>query len=145
MLDRIAHQFSHRAHFELTKYVELVGTDCLGAERQAPRNVVNRLAVGDQAENRQFALDDRPSSPVPLTTGAGAAAEFLSASVAADDSQPATFKLQGIFYRPASPSAVVNTKTVFVGDRIANARVKAIDKQSVTLEVAGETKVLTLH
>jgi len=96
-------------------------------------------------ENRQFALNDRPSSPVPLTTAAGASAEFVSASVAADDSQPATFRLQGIFYRPANPSAVVNAKTVFVGDRIANAKVKAIDQQSVTLEVAGETKVLTLQ
>src|ERR1700684_4346625 len=56
MLDRIAHQLSYRAHIELTKYVELVSADGLGAERQAPCNVVNGLTVGDQAENRQFAL-----------------------------------------------------------------------------------------
>src|ERR1700733_13029333 len=56
MLDRIAHQLSHRAHIKLTKYVELVSTDGLGAERQAPCNVVNGLTVGDQAKNRQFAL-----------------------------------------------------------------------------------------
>jgi len=96
-------------------------------------------------ENRDFALNDSPSSPVPLSAGASVSAEFVSARVAEDDAQPPTFKLQGIFYRPSNPSAVVNTKTVFVGDRIANAKVKAIDQQSVTLEVAGETKVLTLQ
>jgi len=100
-------------------------------------------------ENRQFALNDRPSPTVPLSARAssgtaGASAESAPAGAAADEAQPVAFKLQGIFYRPANPSAVVNSKTVFVGDRIANAKVKAIDHQSVTLEVAGETKVLTL-
>jgi len=55
MLDCIAHQLSYRAHIELTKHVELMSADCLGAERQAPCNIVNRLTVGDQAENREFA------------------------------------------------------------------------------------------
>jgi hypothetical protein len=101
-------------------------------------------------ENRHFALNDRPSSSVPLNGGArtiaaGLSAESVPGGSAADEAQPATFKLQGIFYRPAKPSAVVNAQTVFVGDRIANAKVKAIDQQSVTLEVAGETKVLTLR
>jgi hypothetical protein len=101
-------------------------------------------------ENRRFALNDRPSPSVPLSAGAGtaavgASAESAPASAAVGEAQPPTFKLQGIFYRPANPSAVVNAKTVFVGDRIANAKVKAIDHQSVTLEVGGETKVLTLH
>jgi hypothetical protein len=100
--------------------------------------------------NRQFALNDRPSASLPQNTGATAAAAVASAEsvpavAAADEAPAASFKLQGIFYRPANPSAVVNTRTVFVGDRIANAKVKAIDQQSVTLEVAGETKVLTLQ
>ena len=59
--------------------------------------------------------------------------------------KPVSFRLQGIFYRPGSSSAVVNSKTVFVGDKVSNAKVKAIDKQSVTIELAGETKVLTLE
>jgi len=100
-------------------------------------------------ENRQFALNDRPSPSSSLraaggNAATGAAAEPVSGSVVTDEA-PASFRLQGIFYRPANPSAVVNSKTVFVGDRIANAKVKAIDHQSVTLDVAGETKVLTLQ
>lgn len=113
------------------------------------------IPAGEGAElpipqNRKFALNDRPSSPAALharvgTAAAGASAESGSASLAVDEAQPATFKLQGIFYQPANPSAVVNARTVFVGDGIANAKVKAIDRQSVTLEIAGETKVLTLQ
>lgn len=96
-------------------------------------------------ENRRFALNDRPSLSMPLNSGADTSADSASANVSVDEAPPVTFKLQGIFYRPANPSAVVNAKTVFVGDRIANAKVKAIDRQSVTLDVAGETKVLTLQ
>ena len=99
-------------------------------------------------ENRQFALNDRPSPSGPLrasgTAATSASTEPASISAVTDEA-PASFKLQGIFYRPANPSAVVNSKTVFVGDRIANAKVKAIDHQSVTLDIAGETKVLTLQ
>lgn len=100
-------------------------------------------------ENRQFALNDRPSPSVPLNTDVGAApagtfAESASASLAVEETPSTAFKLQAIFYRPRNPSAVVNSKTLYVGDRIANAKVKAIDHQSVTLDFAGETKVLTL-
>jgi hypothetical protein len=90
--------------------------------------------------NRQFALNDRPS----VSSATSLPAESALAS-AASDVGTATFKLQGIFYRPTNPSAVVNAKTVFVGDRIANAKVKSIDHQSVTLDIGGETKVLTLQ
>ena len=99
-------------------------------------------------ENRQFALNDAPTPSVPPTTTATAAAvtpaESAPASAMPDTAQAPTFRLQGIFYRPAKPSAVVNSKTVFIGDRIANAKVTAIDHQSVTLDLADEIKVLTL-
>jgi hypothetical protein len=112
------------------------------------------IPAGEGAElpipgNRQFALNDRPSLSSSLRTAGSTAATGASADPASvsavTDEAPASFRLQGIFYRPANPSAVVNSKTVFVGDRIANAKVKAIDHQSVTLDVAGETKVLTLQ
>jgi hypothetical protein len=41
--------------------------------------------------------------------------------------------LQGIFYSPASPSAIMNDKTVQPGDQIGPYRVKAISKYTVTL------------
>jgi len=58
--------------------------------------------------------------------------------------QPA-FKLQGIFYRANNPSAMINSRTVYVGETIDDAKVKSIDRQSVTLLQDGQTRVLTLY
>lgn len=55
------------------------------------------------------------------------------------------FKLQGIYYLPSRPSAMINSKTVFVGDSVAEAKVIAIGRESVTLDCQGQTKVLTLR
>lgn len=60
---------------------------------------------------------------------------------------PASFpvlNLHAIYYRLARSSAVINGRTLYVGDRIEQARVVAIDRQSVTLVLAGRTNVLTM-
>lgn len=54
------------------------------------------------------------------------------------------FKLQGLYWRPNRPSAVVNGKTVYVGDRVETARVTSIDQKSVTLSVNGQSKTLSI-
>jgi hypothetical protein len=55
----------------------------------------------------------------------------------------AMFKVQGIAYDPTRPWAIVNGKTVFVGDRVGNFRVKEINRNNVTLQAAdgSETKL----
>lgn len=93
-------------------------------------------------ENRSFDVEGGPSS------GPSASAASAGAGIAGGPSSPATqaFRLQGIFYRQSNPSAMVNTTTVFVGDFVSGARVKAIDRLGVTLEHAdGRTEVLTLQ
>ena len=87
--------------------------------------------------NRVFSVDDEPA-PAPAVITPVAPVE--------EPAKPAapTFRLQGIFYRTKNPSAVVNNKTVFLGDSVGSSRVKAIDRQSVTLERDGVTQVLTL-
>ena len=93
---------------------------------------------------RDFALKDSPSTSVaPGASPAAAVVPALEPSVA--EESKVAFKLQGIFYRPTKPSAVINAKTVYVGDIISNGKVKAIDHRSVTIVVDGETKVLTLQ
>ena len=97
---------------------------------------------------RQFALNDAPtpsgSAPATVTTTDNAAT--VSAASAPQEAAAApAFKLQGIFYRPSNPSAVVNSKTVYIGDLILNGKVKAIDRQTVTIDVGGATQVLTLQ
>jgi hypothetical protein len=55
-----------------------------------------------------------------------------------------SLRIQGIFFRTNDPSAIINGQTVFVGDRIGAARITAIERQSVTIEIAQEKKVLTV-
>lgn len=47
------------------------------------------------------------------------------------------WKLGGILYNSTSPVAYINKKAIRVGDIVNNARVVAIDKKSVTLELEG--------
>jgi cytoskeletal protein RodZ len=58
--------------------------------------------------------------------------------------KPAVPIVRGIFYNPDRPSAVLNSKTVYVGDSVAGFRVIDISHNSVTVTSAGETNVLTL-
>lgn len=47
--------------------------------------------------------------------------------------------VQGIMYDPARPSAIVDGKTVYVGDRVQDFRVKKISKSTITLTGPGGT------
>ena len=58
---------------------------------------------------------------------------------------PPQLKLQGIFYRLNNSTALINGKTVGVGQIISGVRVLKIDRQSVTLEWSGQTNVLTME
>ena len=93
--------------------------------------------------NRVFSVEDDPAPALAVITPAEPEASTVPVEEPPKPPAPA-LKLQGIFYRPANPSAVVNNKTVFLGDFVGSSRVKAIDRQSVTLERDGVTQVLTL-
>ena len=58
--------------------------------------------------------------------------------------KPAPLRLQGIVFNPKRPSAMINGKLVFIGDKVRDLRVMAIDQDSATLVGAGQTNVLTL-
>jgi hypothetical protein len=79
--------------------------------------------------------------PVPAVAVLPPTAPTTSALPAAEP----VFRLQGLYWRPSRPSAVVNGKTVYVGDRVETARVTAIDQQSVTLNVNGQAKTLSVR
>lgn len=99
-------------------------------------------------QNRQFALNDRPApaqQPLQIATAVPPPVDGALPVSAREVPAANRFKLQGIFYRPSSPSAVINSKTVFVGDTVADAKVKSIDQRSVVLDLGTQTQVLTLH
>jgi hypothetical protein len=58
--------------------------------------------------------------------------------------KPAPLRLQAIVFNPKRPSAMISGKTLFIGDKLGDQRVVAIDKDSVTLAGAGQPKVLSL-
>jgi hypothetical protein len=67
-----------------------------------------------------------------------------NAVVAAAPPGPEPLKLQGIFFRLSNPTALINGKTVAVGELVSGARVLSIDRQVVTVERDGKTEKLTL-
>jgi hypothetical protein len=58
---------------------------------------------------------------------------------------PALPKLQGILYNPARPTAFLSGKSYVIGGRVGEFTVVGITKQSVTVERAGQTNVLTME
>ncbi|MBL9169385.1 MAG: hypothetical protein JNN07_16715 [Verrucomicrobiales bacterium] len=85
---------------------------------------------------------DSPASVAPATPPAPAVAGSTPSS------PPNTFpklSLQGIYYRPSRPSAVINSKTVFVGDRVQQAKILAIDRYEVTVQWNNEVRVLAFQ
>lgn len=79
--------------------------------------------------------------PAPAVASSAASADPVAATVKVEFPN---LKLQGIYYRLNNPSVLINGRTLFVGDRIEGARVVKIERQSVTLEVNGQQKVLEL-
>jgi hypothetical protein len=96
-----------------------------------------------------------PAGAVPVSSTNNGAAATLSgpvdsvtnsatADVDPTPSKPAFPRLQGIFYRPQRPSAVISGKNVFVGSRVGEFQVLAITQESVTISSATQTNVLSL-
>jgi MSHA biogenesis protein MshK len=99
------------------------------------------VAARENAEAR------RPGSLATNLSATATALASTNALAAAAASQAAVppYKLNAIFYRTRNPSVVINSKTLYIGDKVAQAKVLAIDRESVTLEKGGQTNVLTLE
>ena len=111
----------------------------------------SRAAAADGAKTtvaaRENAEARRPGSLATNLSATSTALASTNALAAAGASQAAVppFKLNAIFFRAKNPSVVINSKTLYVGDKVAEAKVLKIDRGSVTLELGGQTNVLTLE
>src|SRR5688572_32187261 len=81
-----------------------------------------------------------PKPPVATTPPPVVAAP----SAATPPAIPALPKLNGIFFNPTKPTAIVNNKLVSAGSRVGEFTVLAITQSSVTLAGGGQTNVLSL-
>jgi len=83
-------------------------------------------------------------SPAPT----GSTPEVSVATPVPEPPKPVPPKLQGIFYNPTKPAAVVGGKSVYVGSRVGEARdflVLEITRESVTVANGSQTNVLVLE
>lgn len=108
----------------------------LAATTNPPATPLLPLAPDNTLSNL---IAPRPDNPeVPNTNRYPVAGETALAP------PPLALKLQGIFFNPQNPSAVVSGKTVYLGDRVNGFRVMGISPVAVTLVNAMETNVLSL-
>jgi hypothetical protein len=105
------------------------------ATNEAPAASPSSVANVPAASN--IAAQTGTSAPLAVETKTN-----LQAETAVSPPAPPPLKLQGIYYSRSNPSALINGKSVFVGETIGGARVLSIERESVTLEQGGQTNVL---
>jgi hypothetical protein len=119
-----------------------------GSEHKAAANVDEEAAepghpqasvIGTKSQVR----DGRPA--VATNSGIAPVATVAPPSLAASSNNFPQLKVQGVFFRAKNPGALVNSKTVFVGDWIANAKVVEIRPDGITVEFQGRKKVFDLY
>jgi hypothetical protein len=84
------------------------------------------------------------SADEPLASVEESEATNTPAITAAPPPKLAPLRLQAIIFNPKRPSAMIGGKTLFMGDKVGDLRIVAIDKDSATLAGGGQTNVLTL-
>ncbi len=107
----------------------------------AASGAITTVAARENAEARRSGSLATNQS---VTATALASTNALTAA-AASQAAPPPFKLNAIFFRAKNPSVVINSKTLYIGDKVAQAKVLKIERESVTLEKGGQTNVLTLE
>jgi hypothetical protein len=78
----------------------------------------------------------QPAAPTPEPAPAPEPAKPV------EQAWPAELKLSGIFFRQTNPLALINGKTVGVGDEIKGIRITKIESDRVTVEWNGKAKEL---
>jgi hypothetical protein len=86
------------------------------------------------------------TAPAPTVAPAPAPApEADPPARPAEAAWPVRLKVTGIFFRKNNPLALINAKTVGIGDEIDGIRVTKIESDRVTVEWNGKVKELVIH
>jgi cytoskeletal protein RodZ len=95
------------------------------------------------ANTVETAASAAPSSPTAAKDQQGEVTNS-AAMTPPPPPKPAPLRLQAVVFNPRQPSAIISGKTLFIGDKLGDSRVVAIDRGSATLVGAGKTNVLSL-
>jgi HD-like signal output (HDOD) protein len=107
----------------------------------APESAVNTSA---SSVPKQTASQPQPET-TPATVSHERPANVSTPSLPPQESAAPEFRLNGIIYTVARPSAIVNGKTVFVGEQINGATVISISQTAVSLQIDGHRRTYDLR
>jgi hypothetical protein len=124
-------------------FVWFVSQKAVGELRVAARPAHEPATTMTADSKPEIVILSPPALP-PATIPDELGTNTLPAAATAEPPQTLAPKLQGISFHPTRPLAVVNGKTVVIGDRVGGFRVLAITRSSVTLGSATATNVLSL-
>lgn len=115
-----------------------------------PQEVRATAGPAPVTESAQPATVSAPAEPAPRPPAPGTPqvvgdAPTNAPAPVSEDVKPIMPKLQAVIFSPRNPSAVINGRTVFRGDRLGSFRVTKITADSATLVGEGQTNVLTLE
>lgn len=117
----------------------LAGMICIGV-------TLFRRPAAKASTEQTFANENQSSAAATPPETTPAPAPRATSKPSSQPSVPATIyplpKVQGIVFSPAKPWAIVNGKTVFVGDTIGNLRVQSISRDKVVVVGGGRTNEL---
>lgn len=88
--------------------------------------------------------DAAPPSPLSLGPQPSGDAQAPAAPPPASPGGFENLKLQGIFFSKSNPSAIINNRTLTLGEEIGGAKLLSISPKTVILEYRGEKKALSL-
>jgi HD-like signal output (HDOD) protein/CheY-like chemotaxis protein len=136
------------------------GSHAKNAPASRPNEATDAATV-DRPTPTQLAALKPPTEPIviaetpkpePVREPAPLPVESKPLPVAAPEPKPAPvvavrtdYQLQGIFYGSKRPSATINGRLVFAGDRVSGAEVVSIGRSNVLLSVRGETRELKMR
>jgi hypothetical protein len=116
-----------------------------GSEHKAAANVDEEAAEPGHPQASVIGTKSQVRDGRPAVATNSGIAPVAPPSLAASSNNFPQLKVQGIFFRAKNPGALVNSKTVFVGDWIANAKVVEIRADGITVEFQGRKKVFDLY
>jgi hypothetical protein len=103
----------------------------LAFAHHAVRKIVN---APDAAATQQVETVVAPAPPPPV----------IGPAALTNGNRPPATRVQGIFYDPVHPCAIISGRTVYLGDDVDGMRVTAIARNSITLVGKGQTNTLVV-
>ncbi len=91
------------------------------------------------------AISEPAPEPTPAIASQATVTNIPPPSLPPKESALPDFRLNGIIYTVAHPSAMVNGKTVYVGDQVSGATVISISRSDVTLQINGLRRTYDLR